>query len=371
LPDSNNLMYYFALILFLMQVLRTSVVHLNRISKVWIPESKQTKGPKVSILIPARNEAHNLPRLLDNLMELNYTNLEIIICDDHSEDQTPEILRNYAQRMSNLSHFVANELPSGWSGKNHACYQLAQRGTGEYFLFVDADVILKPYSVTSALGFALDQGTSLLSVFPEQVIQSKGEWQSVPLMNRILLSFLPLALVSWKLFPSLSAANGQFMLFKAEDYRREQWHEQVKNQAVEDIQIARLIKQKKLNLAVKLGDNDIFCRMYQDRVEAIAGFSRNIHQYFGGSRIWLSFFVIITWIRIPLLILAGFPVLAQISFLLIFTNIYHISVMSKQSIYTNFIYSLSQQLVLTEIWLVNLRARYKGWSEWKGRKINS
>lgn len=364
-------MTYFALILFLMLVLRTLVVHVNRISGIWIPNDKTEQKALVSLLIPIRNEAHNLPRLLEKLKEIRYPYLEIIICDDHSDDATPEILAKQATKIPFLNYFRGDELLPGWGGKNYACYQLAKRARGDFFLFIDADVILQSDAIQHAVSLAIKKKTALLSVFPQQLIQSKGEWLSVPLMNRILLSFLPLALVEWKLFPSLSAANGQFMLFRADDYCREQWHEKVKNQTVEDIQIARLIKQKGLNLSVKLGNSDIFCRMYRSRAEAISGFSRNIHQYFGGSRLWLSIFVLISWIRIPLLFISGLPTLAVLAIIISLINNYHISVMSRQSVYTNLLYFLPQQLVLTEIWQKNLKSYFQGAAEWKGRKIES
>lgn len=363
-------MTYFALILFLMLVLRTLVVHVNRFSGIWIPDDKKEQDAIVSVLIPVRNEAQNLPRLLEKLKEITYPHLEIIICDDHSDDATPEILAEQATKIPFFQYFRGNELLSGWGGKNYACYQLAQRARGDFFLFIDADVILQSDAIQHAVSLAVKKKTALLSVFPQQLIQSKGEWLSVPLMNRILLSFLPLVLVSWKRFPSISAANGQFMLFRAEDYRREQWHEKVKNQTVEDIQIARLIKKKGLNLSVKLGNGDVYCRMYRSQEEAVSGFSRNIHQYFGGSRLWLSIFVMISWIRIPLLFLSGLPTLAVIAlFISLITN-YHISVMSRQSVYTNLLYFLPQQLVLTEIWHKNLKLYFQGSGEWKGRKVN-
>ncbi|HNZ72494.1 MAG TPA: glycosyltransferase family 2 protein, partial [Prolixibacteraceae bacterium] len=73
----------------------------------------------------------------------------------------------------------------------------------------------------------------------------------------------------------------------------------VKGANVEDITIARMVKKKKLRLAVLLGNRDVSCRMYTEYNEAINGFARNIHQYFGGSRCWMFFFVLISWIRVP------------------------------------------------------------------------
>lgn len=363
-------MNFLVAFLWLMLLVRFIVVLVNFLSRLQVKDEVAGKAVKLSVLIPARNEEHTIGLLLHDLQQTGYPNLEIIVCDDASEDKTAEIIRAKMETMSSLSYFTNLSLPEGWGGKNFACHELAQRASGDYYLFLDADVRLEKEALHKALAYALRKKTALLSVFPQQIIQSQGEWRTVPWMNRILLSFLPLALVRWYYFPSLSAANGQFMLFESANYRRNEWHKKVKNQAVEDILIARMMKKQREQVAVLLGNDAIRCRMYSTENEAIKGFGRNIHQYFGGSRLWLSFFVLLSWTRLPFLFLAGFFQAAFIATGLVLLMSIMISRMSGQSPGNNLKLLVSQQIALTRIWIQNLRQQAAKKISWKGRQLD-
>ncbi|HAH25180.1 MAG TPA: glycosyl transferase family 2, partial [Prolixibacteraceae bacterium] len=114
---------------------------------------------------------------------------------------------------------------------------------------------------SKAVAYFQQKKLSLLSIFPQQKMETFSEWIIVPVMNWILQSLLPMILVSKTSFPSLSAANGQLMMFESESYLRYQWHSKVRNQNVEDIRLARMVKSEGLKMAVLLGNNDIYCRM--------------------------------------------------------------------------------------------------------------
>lgn len=357
-------------IILIFLILRTLVVIFNAVTTHYLPTGGQVVGPKVSILIPARNEEKTIANLLQDLSQSEYLNLEVIVCDDHSEDKTVEVVRSFSPGMPGLKYFSKIELPDGWGGKNHACHELAKQATGDYLLFVDADVRLSPDAIGRAVLWMEKEQTALLSVFPEQIIETEGEWRTVPIMNRILLSFLPLRLVRWKRFSSLSAANGQFMMFESDNYRRYNWHDLVRNELVEDIVIARKMKQEGHRIAVLLGRNDVACRMYSSENEAIKGFSRNIHQYFGGSGWWLALYVILSWTRLPLLFLAGFFLEAILSVFMIGIIVGLSSGMSRQSGLRNGLLLIHQQIALSRIWLRNVSARMSGVTEWKGRIVS-
>src|SRR5690606_20443965 len=113
----------------------------------------------------------------------------------------------------NLEYIPGEELPAGWTGKNWACYQLAARAKGKYLLFLDADVAVSPDAIQSAVFEFEGKNVQMLSVFPTQKIKSPGEWLIVPLMDWLILTFLPLLRVYKSARPSISAANGQFILF--------------------------------------------------------------------------------------------------------------------------------------------------------------
>ena len=197
-------------ILFAMLALRFLVVVANFLARPFLPVKPFTGDePLVSVLIPTRNEEKNLPALLNDLKNSDYSNFETIVCNDHSTDGTGDVLAEYQRHFRQLSFFDNDHLPEGWKGKNFACHQLSCRAKGRYLLFLDADVRVSPGFISRAVAYAVEKNLHLLSMFPRQEIKSRGEWLTVPLMNWILLSFLPLRLVRLKWFSSLSAANAE------------------------------------------------------------------------------------------------------------------------------------------------------------------
>ncbi|MCA1745520.1 MAG: glycosyltransferase family 2 protein [Bacteroidales bacterium] len=319
-----------------MLLLRFGVVLVNWVSPLHLsPElvmGPDGPTPKVSILIPARNEAHNLPSILSDIKNLEYPHLEVVVCNDHSTDATVEVLINFAMDWPALKYFDSDPLPEGWMGKNFACYQLTKRASGDWLLFLDADVRLQRDALSKAVDYALRKRVSLLSIFPQQIMISKGERQTVPVMNWILLSMLPLVAARLGWFRSLSAANGQFMLFEAAAYHRHDWHRLVWDQNVEDMAIARIMKGQKQPIAVLLGNADVFCRMYASKEEAIQGFARNMHHFFGGHRMWMSLFVIIAWLRMPYFALVGQWWFLTISVIIVLAMKLGVAHMSRQPI---------------------------------------
>jgi glycosyltransferase involved in cell wall biosynthesis len=362
-------MIYLGYILFAMLVIRFLVTLANFFSRPYLSYKTDVgTEAKISVLIPARNEEENLKGLLSDLEKCNYPTIEIIVCNDHSTDQTEQVLKMAMVRNNKLNYFNNNELPVNWIGKNFACDQLALRATGDYYLFLDADVRISPQFISKLQNHITKKKLALLSIFPRQLIVSKGEWKTVPLMNWILLTFLPIRLVRLKWFSSLSAANGQTMVFDAALYRKNRWHEKVKNRNVEDIEIARIIKKQKLPIDLLLGSEDVSCRMYANETDAINGFARNMHQYFGGKRAWMFFFVFATWFRLPILAFTNGILLVSISILIIILMKICVSIMSKQNLKNNILFHFSQLINLAKIAKQNNSIKQKGTLYWKGRE---
>jgi len=355
-------------ILFLL-ALRTFISLVNLLSGLHLPDKRPLEFPKVSLLIPARNEEAVIGGLLESLEKLEYPDFEVIVCNDHSSDNTDEILNWVAGENDHFRWFLGDNLPGGWLGKNFACHQLAKKANGKYLIFLDADVELSKDSISKAVDFFQQKRLSLLSIFPQQQMESFAEKITVPVMNWILQSLLPMNLVQKTSFPSLSAANGQFMMFEAENYFINQWHSKVKNQNVEDIRLARMIKAEGLKTAVLMGNKDIFCRMYQHLNEAIAGFSRNIHEYFGGLRSVMSIF----WLTVclgPVIVWTALGWLYLGLFIgLVVMNRIMVAVASRQNIVRSILMHPLQMISFTAIIFYNIYRSIKKETEWKGRKI--
>lgn len=327
--------------------------------------------PKVSVLIPARNEEENLPGLFIQLQKLTYPNLEILVLDDQSSDHTREIILNAAAGDNRIGLIKGEALPVGWLGKHRACYRLANQASGDYFLFLDADIAtLKPGIIQAGLSEMRSRNLSLLSVFPDQVMQTTGEWLVVPLMHYMLLSLLPLWAIYRLPFPSMAAANGQFMLFDAKHYRRFQWHEKVRNIIVEDIAIMQEIKKARLKGMTFVAGGWVQCRMYRGLKDGLAGFSKNILSGFGDMVIGLAGFLFLIWFVWPLIIpgmdnsylMAGIFMIAGIRI--------GISLLSGQKISLNLLLHPLQMACLVIIGCWSVYRKYSGKNEWKGRTIS-
>jgi glycosyltransferase involved in cell wall biosynthesis len=327
--------------------------------------------PLISVLIPARNEEKTLPVLLEGLISQEYSNIEIIIYNDQSSDNTEAILYNYAQKDKRIRYIKGDDVPVNWVGKNYACHRLSEYARGSYFLFLDADVIITPGLLTATLTYQISENLILLSVFPQQIMKSWGEKLTVPLMNWILISLLPLIMIKKSPRPSLAAANGQFMLFHAQQYQQFQFHKWCKNSPVEDIAISKKIKQMGYQTQTLLSNGSIRCRMYNSGREAISGFSKNVLAFFSNSIVLLFSFILLVCI-IPLMMFLVMPWYIGISYICgaLLIRIL-VSYLSKQALLQNCILLPLQLIAFIIIGLKGVQNKYSNKLFWKGRTITN
>ena len=346
------------------------VAMVNLLYRKRIPTGTVPPAEEVSVLVPARNEVRNIPALLHDLLESDYKPLEIIVCDDHSTDGTGELVRELARKHPSVRLIRSEPLPLGWLGKNFACWQLARAARGKYLLFLDAAVRLEPPCIGWALWFVRQHGLGLLSIFPRQVMKSWGEKMTVPLMNYILLTLLPLRCVrEAKEYPSLAAANGQFMFFDAAVYRRTQPHDAMRGEKAEDIAIARNYKKQGIPVACLAADKGVSCRMYTGLAEAVCGFGRNVRNFFGDSFLLALLFWFITTFGFVFVYLA-FPLSVFWGFVLLWLAVrVPVSLTSGQSVAENLLLCIPQQLCLGVILMWGVAGEYLIPQQWKGRVI--
>jgi len=356
-------------IIFCFLILRLLIAFTNLITKQWLSSSEIPGEQFISILIPARNEAKNIGKLLDNILNQDYQNYEVIVYDDMSDDNTLDIVRGYAEKEMKIGYIQGKELAEGWLGKNYACHQLALKAEGSYFLFLDADVIIENGLIRNSLGYFENERLALLSIFPRQVMVTTGEKLTVPLMNWILVSMLPLILVEYSSFTSLSAANGQFMLFNAHTYRENRWHEKARAHKVEDIEIVKLIKREGYRARTLLSNGQIKCRMYNNFAEGIEGFSKNVTAFFGNSVLLTILFAIITSFGIFAIFFA-LNYLFAITYIIISVVLRTIvSILSRQAVLPNILLIIPQQIAFIVVVIKALYNKSVKYGNWKGRPI--
>lgn len=363
-------MIYFCYFLISLLSIRLLVAFVNYLSFAYLPKvTPLAKEPYVSILIPARDEEENIGTLLEQLSGLEYRTHEIIVYNDHSSDKTESIIKHWATLKPTIKIINGQEPPQGWLGKNHACHQLSQTATGTILLFLDADVSVKKDFIKRSISYFQKYELHLLSIFPKQIVRSLGEKVSVPLMNWILLSLLPIALIRKSKNEAFSAANGQFMMFKAATYKTIWPHEKCKSHKVEDIAIMRLFKQEGLASDTRLGDNDISCRMYVGLDAAIAGFTKNIFQFFGNSILATISFGIITTIA-PFILYFNMGVWWLTAYIAGIVSIrIFVSLASQQSVLQNLVLAFPQHMVFLLIIIKGLINNNQKKLIWKGRNI--
>ncbi len=231
--------------------------------------------PRVSLLVPARNEEKNIITCLTALTAQNYPDFEIVVLDDHSTDATPRLVEDFAARDPRLRMIRGKPLPAGWTGKNWACHQLSQAAGGDIFIFTDADNFHADDAVSRTVGWMEKLGLELLSAFPQQITVTLGERMVVPVFDLFVYSFLPLWLTYASSYPSLSAANGQWIAFTRAGYARIGGHAAVRTKIVEDVAIARRAKTLGCRILTASGHNAVFGRMYHSFREVWYGFSKN------------------------------------------------------------------------------------------------
>ena len=331
-----------------------------------------TPEGKLSILIPARNEEETLPKLLAQLKNCTHPNFEVIVLDDFSTDNTSTILEQYGSTWDKLSFLSGKALPPGWLGKNWACHQLGEAASGDYFLYLDADVaFLDPDLPSQAIRESHHRELALLSIFPTQLMPTGGEKMVVPLMHYLLLSLLPLTWIRYLPFPSMSAANGQFMLFKGELYSTHRWHEQVKGVIVEDIAIMQQVKRRKLLGMTFLGENRILCRMYKGYQSGVRGFGKNLLSGFGNSIFILLIFISLTQIGWLGVIESLTPEMLSLAMLLIVWIRFCTHRASREPLWVHIGFHPLHMLTLLLIAGNSIYRRLSKKNIWKGRNVAS
>ncbi|MBN8584259.1 MAG: glycosyltransferase [Ignavibacteria bacterium] len=251
------------------------------------PKINDEKLPFVSVLIPARNEEHNISQIVNSLLVQDYPSFEVIVLDDNSDDSTGEILHNIKKLHPQLKILNGKPLEKGWTGKCFACKQLFEASAGEYILFTDADTLHNKNSLRDSITIALKRDADMVTLFPKMTMVSFAEKLVMPMLWFTVMMMLPFYFVDKKGFIKFSIGIGPFMLFKRSAYAAIGGHDSVKNAIVEDVWLARKIKEHGLQLIVEDGQHMLSVRMYRNFKEIWNGFSKNIFAGFEFSSIAL------------------------------------------------------------------------------------
>lgn len=268
--------------------------------------SVSTDGQElVSVCIPARNEENVIERCVTSALDQSYNDCEVLVLDDNSTDSTPDILDHLNKAHSSLKVIQGKAKPDDWLGKPWACHQLSKQAKGDIILFIDADVWLEKSAVARSVS-ALKRSDTI-TVWPKQEILTFWEKLIIPMIYYGLYSLLPAKYVEenpkWVPRPfrkrvgvQFAAACGQFIGFNRYAYDGIGGHSSVKNQVVEDVELAKVIKRNDLKITMYDGLNTVNCRMYRSHHEIFEGLRKNFFVGFGRNLLLFLFMSVMQFI---------------------------------------------------------------------------
>lgn len=236
----------------------------------------------ISIIIPVRNEEHNIVTCLRGVLTQQGSRIEVLVVDDHSEDGTLDLARAIARDDPRIVVMRSAELPAGWTGKNYALHQGVSVATGEWLLFTDADVVLAPHALAVALRFAESNRLDLLSLSPRQC--NEGFWERLlqPIVFQLLTERFDMRVVNDPR-TNVAAANGQFILMRRSAYLQVGGHQSVWREILEDVALARLTKQARLRIFFANTRSLAEARMYRGLKEIWEGWGKNLVELLNSS----------------------------------------------------------------------------------------
>lgn len=200
--------------------------------------------PRVSIIVPARNEEETIAQVLRQLLALDYENYEVIAVDDRSTDRTGEAMDRVvalAESRGRLKIIHVEQLPARWMGKAHAMWSAANHATGDWLLFTDADVFFKPDVLRRAIAYAEDESADHVVLFPRMIMKSVGE--------RMMISFFQTMFVfghrPWKVADPKTKDHmgvGAFNLIRRSTYEAVGTYEALRFEVLDDMKLGKVVK---------------------------------------------------------------------------------------------------------------------------------
>ncbi|HEX9037802.1 MAG TPA: glycosyltransferase [Ktedonobacterales bacterium] len=252
--------------------------------------------PRVSVIVPARDEERNIEDCVASLLAQDYDNFEVIVVDDGSTDATPAILARLARTPEGrrlLRVARVETLPPGWAGKPHALHTGALVASGEWLLFTDADTRHMPTALRSAVARALSERADLFTIGTNQDLPGFWNRALMPIAYMGISAQYPPVLVNNPRIP-LAIANGQFLLIRRAMYDRVGGYgtDELRATVVDDLALARVVKRAGGRLRFVDGRGLVSVRMYASLREHMNGWGKNAAIGSHGGR-WLApFFVL-------------------------------------------------------------------------------
>ncbi len=252
------------------------LVIFNSLTIRVIKNSPTKVSGSVSVLIPMRNEEENVKGCLSSVLaQKGLDTLEVIAIDDGSTDNTSNEIKVFPS----VELISGEKLPDKWLGKLWACQQLAEKSSGDYLVFVDADVRLSDYAVANSIS---KMGNwDFISPYPRQLTSGFVQKIFQPLLQWSWLSSVPLLIAQKYSIKSMAVANGQFLIIKRDAYFKSGAHAGIKTEVLDDLMLARNLLKQGYKGGVAEASNIATCHMYKNKMELFKGYQKSLWKAFG------------------------------------------------------------------------------------------
>ena len=335
--------------------------------------------PRISVLIPARNEENKIGTCVESLLAQDYPNFQVIVLNDNSTDRTREILQTLARNDSRLKVIQGNYLPPDWLGKHWACHQLYREADGDLLIFTDADTVHTPDTLRCTAAALQEEKADMLSIIPRHIL---GSWAEKLVMPYFALGVFAVVPLPKRLHPKKSylSSSGKLMAVSRQAYEKCGGFEEIRMNVLDDLELPQKIIECGLRYRVFDGTNNVSTRMYHNAQEVCEGLTKNTFASYSYN---VPLFIL-TWLWIlfvflePILVLTssktpdyppplslGLAAICIIASLLLWAIYYQ---RFKFPIYTVILYPLSA-ILMAIISISSMVLTLSGKATWKGRKM--
>lgn len=281
---------------------------------LWDSNDRDITDTSLSVVIPAFDEEQNIEGCLTHVLmsERPCSRWEVIVVDDQSSDNTVKIAEQAIDTVAGADQPGATVLQAGprpkgerWVGKNWGCCQAMEQVNSEWVLFIDADVTLAPDAIRRALHQSINENADLFSLAPRLTCGCLAEWMVQPIMASLLGLGFPI-LEANDPASTVAFAAGPFMLFRRDSYNAIGGHRALAGEVVEDLALARRIKEAGFRLRYVLGIDAVDLQMYANLQALWEGWSKNwflgldrsISKSLGAGGVVLLMFTL-PWLLLP------------------------------------------------------------------------
>jgi cellulose synthase/poly-beta-1,6-N-acetylglucosamine synthase-like glycosyltransferase len=231
--------------------------------------------PHVTVIVPAKEEGARIAGCIRRVLALDYPSFDVIAVNDRSSDDTGAILDELARESpGRLRVQHIQQLPDGWLGKSHALHVASHDARGEWLLFVDSDVVVEPNSLRDVLAICAQRKYDALSILTRLECHTFLERLILPLAAGAWTFIFAISLTNDDELRNCAAANGQFFMIRRDAYDSVGGHEAVRDDIIEDVELARLLKASGKRVRFLFGNHLAATRMHSTWSQMLNGWGR-------------------------------------------------------------------------------------------------